>query len=55
MRKHSVAKVTKVNARGTAAGSCATKGAKVRRPQKSMREILDERARIYSRFCKARR
>ncbi len=55
MSKHSVAKITKVNARGTAAGSCAMKRAKVRPPQKSMREILDERARVYSRFCKARR
>jgi hypothetical protein len=35
--------------------SSTVKKAKARQPTKSMREILDESARIYSDFCKSRR
>ena len=41
--------------RGLADQFSTVKKAKATQPTKSMRDILDERARIYSAFCKSRR
>ena len=41
--------------RGLAGRFSTVQKAKARQPTKSMREILDERACIYSEFCKSRR
>ena len=41
--------------RGRADPISTVKKAKARQPTKSMREILDESASIYSEFCKSRR